>query len=258
MKRIKYRISLDMFDVTAQTTIKAKKGDTACSIHITLMENGKIYHIADGCHAVFSAKKPDGNYLFNGETCRIEDNAIVYDFTEQTTPIEGVVECEVVLYKEDDKLTSPRFNLIVDGTVYNGEEIISTPEADILGKLISEATELVDGVENKLQNGEFVGEKGDKGDPFTYEDFTEEQLESLKGDKGDKGDAFTYEDFTEEQLKSLEGEDGYTPQKGIDYYTESEKAELISEIDTAIIGDIETALDNIIAIQNSLIGGESV
>lgn len=34
----------------------------------------------------------------------------------------------------------------------------------------------------------FDGEKGDKGDPFRYEDFTPEQLASLKGDKGDKGD----------------------------------------------------------------------
>ena len=34
----------------------------------------------------------------------------------------------------------------------------------------------------------FDGEKGDKGDPFTYGDFTPEQLASLKGDKGDKGD----------------------------------------------------------------------
>ena len=30
--------------------------------------------------------------------------------------------------------------------------------------------------------------KGDKGDPFTYSDFTAEQLAALKGEKGDKGD----------------------------------------------------------------------
>ena len=42
----------------------------------------------------------------------------------------------------------------------------------------------------------FDGEKGDKGDPFTYEDFTPEQLASLKGDKGDKGD------------KGVDGKDG--------------------------------------------------
>lgn len=31
------------------------------------------------------------------------------------------------------------------------------------------------------------GEPGKKGDPFTYEDFTEEQLESLKGEAGNSG-----------------------------------------------------------------------
>ena len=30
--------------------------------------------------------------------------------------------------------------------------------------------------------------KGEKGDPFTYEDFTSEQLESLKGEKGEMGE----------------------------------------------------------------------
>ena len=49
------------------------------------------------------------------------------------------------------------------------------------------------------------GPQGEKGDPFTYEDFTEEQLAALKGEKGDP---FTYEDFTEEQLAALKGEKG--------------------------------------------------
>ena len=64
------------------------------------------------------------------------------------------------------------------------------------------------------------GPKGDKGDPFTYSDFTPEQLGALKGPKGDqgirgevgpkgdKGDPFTYEDFTPEQLAALKGPKG--------------------------------------------------
>lgn len=61
------------------------------------------------------------------------------------------------------------------------------------------------------------GEPGPKGDPFTYEDFTQEQLNALKvkGDKGDpgiqgpqgkpgiQGKPFTYNDFTPEQLEAL-------------------------------------------------------
>lgn len=39
-----------------------------------------------------------------------------------------------------------------------------------------------------LEGAVFFYAKGDKGDPFTYDDFTPEQLAALKGEKGDKGD----------------------------------------------------------------------
>ena len=66
------------------------------------------------------------------------------------------------------------------------------------------------------------GIKGDKGDPFTYLDFTAEQLEALKGEKGDVGEqgpqgekgedgityTFTFEDLTEAQKETLKGPQG--------------------------------------------------
>lgn len=83
--------------------------------------------------------------------------------------------------------------------------------------------------------------KGEKGDSFTYDDLTQDQLdslkgeqgdtgansfefwlqsnpggteaqywESLKGEQGDKGDSFTYDDFTPEQLEGLKGDQGET------------------------------------------------
>ena len=56
--------------------------------------------------------------------------------------------------------------------------------------------------------------KGEKGDAFTFEDFSPEQLESLRGEKGDMGEAFKYEDFTPEQLESLRGDKGEKGDKG--------------------------------------------
>ena len=53
-----------------------------------------------------------------------------------------------------------------------------------------------------VNNGAIQGAKGDQGiqgiqgEPFTYDDFTPEQLEGLK---------FRYEDFTEEQLEEIRG-----------------------------------------------------
>ena len=153
MNVLDYRVSLEMFDTLSQTTIKAKKGDSACKIHITLTEHGKIYKIGEGCYATFNAKKADGNFVF--DTCTIENNTIVYDFLSsvdengacQVSACEGIVDCEVTLYNADSKqLTSPRFTLFIDGTVYNGEEIVSSAELGAIEKLIEKY------VDNALDN----------------------------------------------------------------------------------------------------------
>ena len=73
----------------------------------------------------------------------------------------------------------------------------------------SSATADWDSSTNTLSLGIPAGEKGakgDKGDAFTYDDFTPEQLAALKGADGAdgaKGDPFTYADFTPEQLAAL-------------------------------------------------------
>lgn len=159
-----HRISLDIHDTGSQVSISAKKGDTARSIYITLTENGKPYRIAEGCSAVFTAVKPDKNYLFND--CTIKDNVIVYDFTEQTVPIVGQVHCEITLYDADnERITSPRFDFVVDDVVYNDEEIVSSDEATALISATAEAKavtkqaeNIVNEVEQKLANGEFNGD----------------------------------------------------------------------------------------------------
>ncbi len=51
---------------------------------------------------------------------------------------------------------------------------------------------------------------------------------------------------------------GLFPVKGVDYFTDEDKSIIVEEVEKKAIGDIEKALDNIIDIQNGLIGGDSV
>lgn len=175
MKNSIYRISLDIHDTSSQISLSVKKGDTARSIYITLTENGKPYKIAEGCSAIFEAKKADGNFIHNA--CRIEGNTIIYDLTAQTTAAVGATECEIALFDEQgEKLTSPCFIMVVEDTVYNGEEIVSTPEADALEAITDEAKALIADVEEKLANDYFKGEPGPQGQ------------QGPQGDKGEQGE----------------------------------------------------------------------
>ena len=56
------------------------------------------------------------------------------------------------------------------------------------------------------------GIQGEKGDAFTYSDFTEEQLASLKGEKGDKGDKG---DTGPQGIQGEKGDKGDTGTQGI-------------------------------------------
>lgn len=59
-----------------------------------------------------------------------------------------------------------------------------------------------------------IGPPGPPGKPFTFSDFTQEQLESLRGPKGErgepgpKGEPLRFEDLTESQKQQLKGEKG--------------------------------------------------
>lgn len=104
---------------------------------------------------------------------------------------------------------------------------------------------------------EFI--KGDKGEPFTYEDFTAEQLAALKGKDGytpikgvdyfdgepgkDGKDGFTPVKGVD-YFDGKDGKDGYTPVKGVDYFDgENGKDYVLTEEDKAEIAGIVPGAD---------------
>ena len=158
-----YKISLDIHDHGSAVVVKAKKGDTGRLLCVNLMDGRNPYTITKDCYAVFTAKKADGNILYN--ECSIIGNSILYAFTPQTTSAVGKADCEIKLYGAENKLiTSARFALIVEDTVYNeGDEVEPASEVSALTALVSKTTTLISDIERKLANGEFIGPPGNNG-----------------------------------------------------------------------------------------------
>lgn len=210
-------LSLDIREPMTQAYINVKKGDTARKLIFTFSNYGSAYHISDGCTAVFRAKKPDGTILFN--SCTINGNAVEYIFTSQTVAAVGIVECEVTLADADGKqITSPRFALIVENVLYSDDEVESTNEFTKLQEALAKVSGLGSASIAMRVDGGYVQYSTDNGK--TWVNLIAEA--DLKGDPGAPG------------APGKDGVDGHTPVKGTDYWTASDKAEVVAEAAAAI------------------------
>ena len=155
-----YRLSLDIHETESGLSLRAKKGDTIRKLYVTLMDGGSPYRITEDCTAAFTARKPDDTVIFN--EAAIENNAIVYELTPQTTAAAGQVRCEVRLYGGDGRLiTSPRFFLDVDDTVFTeGDEVVSEDEYTILEDAIKKVDQAVEDFEALIASGHFTDQVG--------------------------------------------------------------------------------------------------
>lgn len=160
-----FRFTLNMHNHRSQASVSAFRGDTGVRLLISLTDGGNLYFIEDGCTAILSGTKPDGNKLCN--RCVIEKNTMIqYDFTEQTATCIGVTNCEITLYGADGKIiTAPKFVIVVDEREFSGDDLIeSETERDALDAIFLseaqriEAERLRDEAENgiKDENGNIV------------------------------------------------------------------------------------------------------
>lgn len=147
------RITLDLQQASTPTFVAVKKRDIGREIRITLSDGGFPYEISADCYAVLTGTKPDGNILYNH--CDIEGNTIVYTVTEQTTAAAGRMKAEVKLYGADDALvTSATFRIIVDGTVYDDDQVESEDEISALTHLVSEAAGVINEGNQMIEHGQ--------------------------------------------------------------------------------------------------------
>lgn len=147
-----YRFTLDIHKTKSQVSIPVMFHDTGIKLYISLTDGGKPYFVEDGCIAVFSAKKHTGEQLFN--YCIIEDNTrLRYDFTEQTTNSEGMMNCEIRLYGKDGKLiTTPAFVVVVDPRVIKDDDVLeSCSESTVLDNIVFSEMERIAGEQLRIE-----------------------------------------------------------------------------------------------------------
>lgn len=157
-------------------------------------------------NAILNFTIPKGSKGDTGEPFRITkvyasigDMNDDYDNEEVNIGNFVIIETGNVDHPDNSKLyvkTNNGYSFITD---LSGSQGITGPQGEsaIISKVnatvdnnvgIPSVTVDLDGTElNRIFTFNFKNIKGEKGDPFVYENFTQEQLENLKGPKGDAG-----------------------------------------------------------------------
>lgn len=119
-----YKITLDLHSTQSQIVVPTSVGDVSRAFYISLSDGGMPYIIDDRCMAALIIKRPTDKNLT--EFCSIGGNVIRYHFSqnENTCAVEGVHDCQVILYDIDGKpIASPRFTMLVSSKVVNTDDL---------------------------------------------------------------------------------------------------------------------------------------
>ena len=157
-------VTLGFYDEIGILNIPVKQFDNSRKISIMLIDDsGKEFSIPDGINMNFKALKPNGHQLNTSKVINIKDNRILLSVDERITALSGVVQCELILHKDEKRITTSKFNLIVEKAVHDNSQIESGEDYKDLLEVIEEArlvikgyNQLVDDFHDKLDSNYFV------------------------------------------------------------------------------------------------------
>lgn len=200
MDYITYYKSLDLSKRSPAFALHAKQNDTLTrKIVLSLTDRGRPFNLAEYDTATIYAEKPDGTVVY--DNCSVEEQGLSYILTTQMLTVSGSVSCEIRLSGANgmQSVSCPVFEIYVEECLQSDGAIISKNEYSALDNALKQAKTYYDGriVDVRTEDNRIVFEYADgteyrsdsfKGDPFTYADFTPEQLAGLKGEKGNTGE----------------------------------------------------------------------
>ena len=114
----------------------AKQNDTGRELEVTLTDGIAAIDLADAS-VTLSARKPDGRQVFISGTSA--GNCVKFALTNQLLSAPGIIESEINVYKDGQRLTSARFDISVESSVQSDDAVESRDDfsavTDALGKL---------------------------------------------------------------------------------------------------------------------------
>lgn len=146
IRKIITELYVDLYGDTKFYAVSAKQYDKASrQIHITLLENNKIYELQNDAIVIINVKKPDGKFVYN--QCEKNGNVIIVEMTNQMLAAAGTAIADINVKTSDGSqlLSSASFSIEIEKSMRNELAIISSNEMNLIDdklKLIAAAEQI--------------------------------------------------------------------------------------------------------------------
>lgn len=155
MELLTHEITLGFSNETGILNIPISQRDVNRIISIGFTDYGEEYEIPQNTNVFLKARKPDGTEINTDEFCSIVDNKVQLQIFEQLSIANGTVQCEMILSDENGThYTSNHFNLIVNKSVHNDENLRSSDTYKDIIKILLELKNINEHENDRIRNEE--------------------------------------------------------------------------------------------------------
>ena len=236
------KLHIDLTKPGCQPVVPAVQGEANTrQLAISLFSNSVAWEIPSGATAAVAFLKPDGtrglyNELPNGDPATtMSGNTVTATLAPQALTCAGSVLTSVVFYDADgDTLATFPFKITVEANPAAGEQISN----DYYNPSILDLAAAVDELEARVEalakgggsggSGEGSGTSGEDGATF-IPSVSAAGVISWTNNKG-------LTNPTPVSIKGPKGDPGDTPQRGVDYWTDEDIAQIQGYVEEAILG----------------------
>ena len=140
------RIDIEMSGGSRWYMATAMQGDRATRyISARLLDDGERYVIPDDAEVNVSVRKPDGHQVYNAAAVD-SDGRVIFELTRQMLAAVGAIRGNIEIQSKDNMqlIRSCTFEIEVEESVRNDEDIVSSGEFTALDKKTKEANDLIE------------------------------------------------------------------------------------------------------------------
>lgn len=232
---VTHELNIDLTKPGVQPMVAAVQGEANTrQLAISLFSNSLAWEIPNGATAAVAFLKPDGtkglyDKLPDGTVATtLSGNTVNAILAPQALTCAGIVLASIIFYKADgDTLATFPFKITVEQNPAAGEQVSNdyySPSIHDLDQAIKDLEERVDALGDGGSTGS--GAPGGNGATYTPHLTPDGEL-SWTNDKGLLNPAPV-------NIKGPKGDPGRTPAAGVDYFTASDKKEIVDAVKAAV------------------------